>query len=101
MHVPVAGEQVTAAVLGDPGDDAVDRRADGRPSFAQGAIEFGGPKVELNARRLEEDHVLEAAPDRVATLIAMQTLEDLCDHDSAGADVVVPRQQLGERVGRL
>ena len=70
------------------------------PSFAQAAVELRGPKVEVDAGRLEEGHVFERPPDRVSPPIAAEALEDLRDHDAARAHVVIPLQQLGEGVGR-
>ena len=70
------------------------------PLARRSAVELRRPKVEVDAWRLEKDHVLERLSDRFSSLIAAEALEDLRDHYAARAHVLLSAQQVGEGVGR-
>lgn len=78
-------------------DQAVDRRAYRFASLAQGAIEIGGPEVEVDAPGFEKVEIPESLGQALPAGLLAQTLEGFRHHDTARADRVIAHQEIGDR----
>src|SRR5262249_44201870 len=96
IEISISRQDVTLALFGQHGDEAVDRRPHRHPAPPKEPIDVGGPYVSVDPPRLEKQQLSKETLDLDAALRPPEPLENFGHHDSAGANLVVPGDQTGE-----